>query len=234
MTLGTIKTEVARRMDDTANTRYSADRIVSVVNQGQRIFAFLTLAIERSVNLALAANTVWYSVLGTAADWIAPLRVENSSSQRVRPATIAQLDALNPLWRAATAAAGPTRYGLTGTDLLFVHPAPSGAGVTLPLKYAAMPAALSIDAHVPEIRAQYHKSLCDYAVFALKLPEGGQELPEALENWRRFQEAVVTENQFCRDRAQQARYDTIPPELEPIDVRKLIQEAQRGSDANAR
>lgn len=228
MNLGEIRAEVSRRMDDTSNVRYSVGRIEQAINQGQRIFAFLTLAIERSAAFNLAANTVWYNVLDTLADWVAPLRVEDSSSRRIRPATIRQLDALSRMWRADTAATGPTRYGMVGTDLMFVHPAPDGAGVALTLKYAALPAELTVDGDTPEIRAQYHISLADYACFFLKLPEGGQELPEALEYWRRFQEAVATENQFCRDRAQQARYDTLPPDLEPIDIRKLIQEATRG------
>lgn len=159
------------KLNDPNGTYYAAAG--GAVNEGQRRFVFETLCLETSGPLALTPATLSYSLLATLADFLAPLRIYNSSGARLRPSSIAELEALDSGWmnRPGT----PARYVWRGLDWLAVYPQPPGADA-LTVYYANAPAPLVLDTDTPQIRAASQYALANWAAWALRLPEGGQEL----------------------------------------------------------
>jgi hypothetical protein len=242
MTLLDLRTTVLTRANESGAAGYTSDQADAVLNEGLRLFALMTLCVERTIVTRLQPDAVWRQLLTLLPDFLVPLRVRCHVLQSgaavsewdvplwdqaefdelspapqtvmtpVRPCRLTDLDALSLAWetdRNATV----KRYGCLGVDLFWIHPAPSAAGTSLELVYAAMPTALANASDVPEIPASYHAGLVDYALSALPLKFGGAELGDSAALFARFLEGAKTCGEMVRTRARALQYDRTPFEL---------------------
>lgn len=230
MTAGDLRARVERRLDEDTSGGgrfYTAGEILGALNEGQRLFCLLTLCLERTGTLALSAGAAWYSMLAAFPAWLAPLRVRvaGSGGQKVRPATLQDLDALNPAWQAAEGT--PSRYSQIGFDLLALSPHPADVGVSLDVTYAACPTEMLSDGYTPEIPEEDHPALIDYSISRLRTKEGGQEFAKSLLYFDRFIEVAKKRGDYVRARAKAQRYDVLPFELDRFDRSQLLQTAMK-------
>ena len=215
MNVTALSAAIHERLDESpADPRYwTAAEVLAALNEAQRLFVFLTLAVERIATLAIPAATPFSSVRTLIPDFMFPLRLSLAGA-RLRPARLSELNALSRTWRAT--AGTPARYSLLGLDLMAITPQPT-AGLPAGLTYAAEAAALDSGDDVPEIPGSDHESLIDYAVYALRLKEGGQGLAESLPGLDRFLKAAAARAAIVRARSRAMQYDTLPAELKLAD-----------------
>lgn len=213
-----LQTRIIERLDEASTPVFwTLDEIKLAINKAQRLFAFLTLCIERTTTFAVSTDA-FYS-LATIADYMLPLRVFNAAGGRVYPHKVYELQLENPAWRAVTGS--PTKYAQPGYSLLAITPQPAGAQ-NLTLTYAASPALLSLDADEPEIPEEYHPSLPKFAQVWLRYKEGGQELQKTLPLLGEFLDDAQTFAQFKRARSKAQLYDKQPFDLASFDRSRLL------------
>jgi hypothetical protein len=174
MLASALETLIWQKLNDPGGT-YAPDAL-GALNEGQRLFALLSLCLEKTVAFPLTAGTLAYNLLGPAAnslfaDLLVVRRVYNSEGRQLRPATIAELQALDANWQATPGV--PARYVVRGLDWLAVYPQPPAADALL-IVYACCPVPLAA-ASTPQIRSASQYALVNYGACALRTPEGGQE-----------------------------------------------------------
>jgi hypothetical protein len=189
---------------------YRRNEAIDALNEAQRFFVLLTLSLEKTRTLALGAVTTWYDMLSTVPTMVLLLRVQLASTgAKVRPCRLEDLDALGSTWQ--TTAGAPVRYTSVG-PVLAVHPRPDAGGTSLTLTCAEMPAVM-YGASSPEIAAEYHPALIDYAVYRLRMKEGGQEFLKELPRFESFMAAAKKMADYVRRRLGGGAYDRLPFEL---------------------
>ncbi len=191
-----------------------AEALVAL-NAAQNLFAFATLCLEAEGTLSVTSGTSAYTPESTFPYWLLPLRVRNSSDAKIRPATLAELDALDPLWQTRTGTI--SRYVSVGYNLLYVY---KQATASLTVTYARSPVALALDADIPMIPEEHHPAVVDGAIPLLRLKEGDGELSKTLPYFERFVAAIQIE--AGRVRRRNLNYDHQPPELDKFDLSKLF------------
>lgn len=221
-----LQTRTKERLDEpSTSVYYSAAEIKEALNKAQRLFALLTLCIERTGTITMTGGQTFYTVSTFLSDFLAPLRVTfRALSYRLRPSTIHDLDAYSSSWRSVTAAA-PDKYAFLGYDLFAITPQWNGAPFSsrfLDVVYAATPAVMSLDADTPEIPADIHPCLIDYALYYLRLKEGGQELQKTLPSLGAFLDAAQKYAAFFRARSLSQQYDRQPVDIELFDRSRLM------------
>jgi hypothetical protein len=220
-----ISDRILARLDDPAGETVAADpngpvppEILAAINEGQELFSLLTLCLEQTDNWTLPASTPWLSVRASFPDFLVPLRVQVGST-RIRPATIAELDAENDQWQATQGT--PARYLTRGFNLFAFTPQPI-TDTVLTLTRARAPVQLVADAF-PEIPEEYHgTALLNYGVYRIKLKEGAQGLQRGMGYLNAFLDDAQRLGDFVRARSQAARYDALPFELKLFDRSRLI------------
>jgi hypothetical protein len=222
MTFAIIRSLVLQRLDEntSAPESWTLAEVNAAINEAQMFLVLLTLCLENKVTFNLAANTVFYDPFAQVSDWIVPLRVR-SANVKVRPAKMAELDALSSTWRTETAPA-VKRYGTRGFALLYTYPVPSGSGQTLELTYAQSPAVMVNDGDVPQIPEQHHPALADYGIYRLRQKLGGSEFQKGLPLFASFIESAKQLGAFVRARSLDQRYDTLPVELAKLDISRAL------------
>lgn len=230
MTAGELRGRVESRLDEDTSGGgrfYTAEEILGALNEAQRLYALLTLCLERTESMELSAGVTWYSMLAVFPRWIAPLRVRvaGPGGGKVNPATLHNLDALDAEWQKATGT--PQRYAHIGFDLMAIWPHPSGSGVSLDVTFAACPVEMLSDGYTPEIPEEDHPALIEYAIPRLRAKEGGQEFAKSLPHLDRFMEAARKRGEYVRARAKAQRYDAMPFELERFDRSQLVEMAMK-------
>ena len=219
LTLGDLKERLYQETDD-IGTYYTQNEARYALNAALNTFALLTLCVEREANFVVSQTSpsAFYMISDQIADFLVPLRATLAGT-RVRPTTIHQLAARYGAWQSTIGV--PTEYVVMGYDFLAVHPV-SAAPDVLRLTYAATPVQLVDDTDMPEIPTEQHVHLVDYAVWWLRLKEGGQELANAAaDNLKRFINAADKYGQFVRRRSYGQRYDTVPFDLSSFDRGRL-------------
>lgn len=219
MTAAEIEDRIWERVDDNpdAPATCTAAEVLAAINEGQELFALLTLCIERTVSVTLTAGAAWGDVRSVLGDFLCPLQIAVAGT-KVRPATLAELDAWNSDWQAT--AGTPERYATLGFNLFAVTPHPA-IDTAASFTYAAAPVALVGD-DFPEIPEEYHPALIDYGVYRVRLKEGAQGLKRGMANLQRFLESARECGDYVRARSRAARYDTLPFELALFDRSRLI------------
>ena len=243
MTLADIRTRILERIEvdplDPA-WQFAAN---AAINEGQRLFVFLTLCLEVTRILVLTPGNSAYSMLAIWPDWLIALRVRISND--LTGGAVAEFDSLTgdggmfneqaysgltltaaPKLRAETltemaaadpaflnSAGQPTRYGIIGWDLLFLNQNPNLIGQKLLITYARCCQPLVLDADVPEIPVTDHDSLIGYGIARLRANEGGAELENAAPLLADFLATAKVRAQQVRVRSIAARYDRQPFEL---------------------
>jgi hypothetical protein len=218
VTVDEIVSRVIKRIDDDPVTPISVSiaEVLAAVNQGQQLAALLTLCLEKTVSFALTTST-FYTPRSTVTDLIVPLRLA-VSGVRLRPSTLAELDAMDPAWQAT--AGTPSRYFASGCNLFGVTPQGTA---TAQLTYAASPATM-ISGNTPAIPATHHPDLVEYGVYRVRLKEGAQQLARGLGNLNVFLDGMTKLGQLVKARSLAARYYCQPFELALFDRSALIDE----------
>jgi len=217
MTASEIATRIITRIDDDPVTpvSVSAAEVLSAINEGQDLASLLTLCLEKTVDFSLAGT--FYTPRPLFPDFLVPLRL-SVGGVRLRPSTIAELDALNPEWQ--DFGGTPSRYCTLGSNFLAVYPQ---SAVTAKFTYAYSPVALS-SGDTPAIPAAYHPDLVEYGVYRVRLKEGAQQLARGLGNLNKFLDSMQELGGLVRAKSRAARYDVQPFELALFDRSKLIDE----------
>lgn len=215
MTGAQISAQIIKRIDDDpiAPVSVSAGEVLAAINEGQQLAALLTLFLEQTAPFALSGT--FYSPRSSFPDMICPLRL-TVGGVRLRPATLAELDALSASWQSVSGT--PTRYFTLGSNFLGVTPQ---AAVTAQFTYAASPAAVG-SGDMPVLPAAYHQDLVEYGVYRCRLKEGAQQLARGLGNLNTFLDSMTRLGDFVRAKSKAARYDVLPFELALFDRSKLV------------
>lgn len=244
MTLAELQERTLRRLNDntTAPASVSLAEVTAALNRALRLFSTLTLCVERTTQLSFTAGSPWSHLSDRLSDWWLPLRVglippvetpgvwdrsvfdaqlfdelapANGPSTQVRPARLAELDALSRTWQLET---GDTtkRYGIVGWDLLYLYPAPA-TEINLEFIYAAVARAMAGLTEEPEIAAEWHPVLPECAAVLLRLRDGGAELKRVLPGLDVFLDAAARCADRVRARSRSLRYDRLPAELALFD-----------------
>lgn len=203
---------------------YPRQEIVAALNEGSRLFALLTLGLEVTAQWTIPAAQTWFHMLGILPDWIAPLRISTASGAKVRPARVADLNALDSAWTNAPAApdSPPTRYVSLGADLVGIYKQPPAPGVAVNITYARAPGLLVSDTDVWELPVEYHPRLVDYGVYRPRQVEGAQEFEKTLPLLGSYLEGAQRYADYVRARNQGSRYDVVPFELRNLDRSRLL------------
>jgi len=217
LTAADITARIITRMDDDPVTpiSVSAAEVLAAINEGQELAALLTLCLEKTVDFPLAAT--FYQQRSTLTDFLVPLRI-TVAGVRLRPSTLAELDAMNPDWQATAGTAA--RYATLGCNLLAVTPQQN---VTAQFTYAYSPAQL-LAGDTPVIPVANHQDLVEYGVYRCRLKEGAQQLARGLGNFNTFLDSMQKLGDYTRARSLAARYDVQPLELALFDRSKLVSE----------
>ncbi len=198
--------------DTSSPVYYKSSEALDALNEAQRFFCLLTLCLETTGNLALAADTSFYHLLTSFEHFLLPLRVQVvATGAKVRPGRLGDFDALSSTWQDDVGA--PTRYDVLGMDLLAVTPRPDALGTSLEITYAETPARMTSESGTPEIPAEYHPCLADYAVPRLRVKEGGQEFQKVLSRFGNFLTEAAKMAEYVRSRMAGRDYDRQPFEL---------------------
>ncbi len=199
--------------------------VTAALNEAQRFFVLLTLALETTATFTLPAygvdvTTPFYHMRSSYPDWLLPLRVTLLTGTRVRPTRIQDLDLFDSGWQTTTATA-PLRYAALGFDFMVVYPQVEEE-LAINITYAQAPVPLVSDTDVPQIPEEHHPDLVDYAVYRLRMKEGGQEFQKVLTYFNRFLDGAQAYGNYVRARNIGSGYDKEPFEMELFDRSKLI------------
>lgn len=216
MNVGQLQTLTLTKLSD--NGTYYASTL-GTLNEAQRLFVLLTLCLETTANFPLAATQPFYHVLPTFTDFLLPRRVLNSAGQRLRPAKLSELDALDSGWQSTPGI--PTRYAMVGLDLLAVYPQPVATDA-LTVTYARAPVLMTVSGNTPEIPARSHYSLSNYAAYASRLLEGGQEFAKFGGYFNDFLDEAQELQELMKARNLDLRYEKNPFELAGVDRSTLV------------
>jgi hypothetical protein len=222
-----ISDRILARADDDAAGPRSIDpgsgpvppEILAAINEGQELAAWLTLCLETTVNLTLTTNGTFYLLRSQLPDYLVPLRLAINGT-RVRPATLAELDARNPAWQSE--AGTPERYLALGFSFFGVTPQPV-EDTAAQFIYARSSAQLVGDAFL-ELPEAYQPALTDYGLYRVKLKEGAQSLERAVRHLNRFLDEMTKLGDYVRAKSRAARYDVLPFELALFDRSRLVEQ----------
>lgn len=217
----TLQTRLIERLGEPSTPVYwELSEIKLALNKANRFFCLLTLCVERSASFNLTAAQAFYTVSSQLSDFLVPLRVTTSAGARLQPYTLHELNLESDTWRAT--AGTPTRYMQQGYDLFAISPQPAGAGTSLLIRYAASPAVMTGNTDEPEIPEEQRPCLIDYALYWLRLKEGGQELAKTLPHLGAFLDVAQKHAAFVRAKSKGQLYDNQPFDLQSFDRSRLM------------
>lgn len=206
---------------------YPTLEIVAALNEAQRFFCLLTLALEKTTAWSVPSGTTFFRMLQLTTggnlifpDWIVPLRITTTAGAKVRPGRLDDLSSLDSQWMAQPGA--PYRYAHLGADLLAIYGQPAAGGTTLNVTYARSPLVMAADADTPEIPGEYHPALVSYAIYRVRQVEGAQEFAKAIPLLGEFLDAAAKYAAYVRARNRGGQYDKVPFEIEAFDRSQLL------------
>lgn len=226
MTTKEISDRIIARLDDDPNSPGSVAtdpnspvpfELIAAIKEGQELASWLTLCLEATVPLTLVANGAFYLLRSQMPDYLVPLRIMGPAG-RIRPCTLAELDALNPTWQQE--AGTPARYAANGFSFFAVNPQPVN-DTTVQFTYARSPQPIVADAFL-DLPDVYQPALIDYGVYYVKRKEGGQSLQRGMNHLNRFLDEMTKLGNYVRAKSAAARYDTLPMELALFDRSRLL------------
>lgn len=214
----------SQRLNEGANqggpTFYPTAEITAALNEGYRFFCLLTLGLEKTVAWTVPNATTFFHMLDVFSDWIVPLRITTVAGARVRASRLEDLCSLDSQWLASPGA--PYRYVHQGADLLALYQQWASGTNILNVTYARGPVTLSGDSDTPEIPAEYHPRLVEYAIYRCRQVEGGEEITKTLPLFNSFLDGATHYGNYVRSRNLGSRYDKVPFELESFDRSQLL------------
>lgn len=201
-----------------APTSFTEPEALAALNHAYFLFVFLTLCLEKTVTFTVTAATPFFGIRGTLTDYLLPLRL-TIGGVRIRPSTLADLDAVDYGWQAHAGA--PSRYATQGINLVAITPQPAIDTDSL-FTYAYIPVALVAGSDVPAIPEEFHESLVKFALVRMRLKEGGNEFQKVLPGLKDFLGDAAKLGNFVRARSIGRKYDTVPFELKAADLSRLM------------
>lgn len=224
MQLSDMRARVSQRLAEgiIGPTYYTTAEINAALNEGYRLFCLLTLGLESTASWSVSANTPFTHMLPVTgfSNWIAPLRITDSTGRKIRPARLADLESLDSGWRNSPGA--PVRYTFLGADMIGLYKQPASGGTTLSVTFARGGSTLSADGDTPEVPAEYHPRLVDYGVYRCRQGEGAQEFAKAMTYFESFMAGAEHYANYVRARNLGAKYDTLPIEFSKFDRSTLL------------
>jgi hypothetical protein len=215
MQLSDMGALVSQRLNEAAApTFYPALEITAALNEADRLFCLMTLALEKTANWTPAGT--FTHMLTVFPDWIVPLRIA-ASGVKVRPARFADLWALDSAW--PTSGGLVTRYVAAGADLIAIY---QQAAVTLAVTYARAPVTMVNPTDTPETPPEYAPAYVSYAIYRLRQVEGGEPFKAVLPLLTEFLDASAEYAAFMRARNVGSGYDTLPLEYKLWDRSALV------------
>jgi hypothetical protein len=218
MTVSELETLVWQQLDDDG-TFYPELAVRGALNEAQRFFCLLTLCLETTVTFPLPAATAFFHMRETYTDWLLPRRIESSAGKPLRPAKLSELDALDAQWQSSPGT--PSRYAALGFDFLAIYQQPA-AEDTLTITYSQAPVPLVNQTDLPQIPEASHFALANYATYAVRQVEGGQEFAKGLGCFSDFLDEAQRVQKLVKAKNLDARYERMPFELDRIDRSKLL------------
>lgn len=205
-------------------TYYPTAEITAALNEGNRFFCLLTLALEITAPWVVPAyapnaQNTFTRMLTVFSDWVCPLRITATSGKKIRPSRMEELSALDSQW--ITSPGTVSRYVTSGCDLVGVYNQPTVA-TTLNVTYVQAPAPLVLATDTPASPAEYHPKLVDYGIYRCRQGEGAQEFEKALPFFDSFIQGATQYGNYVRSRNAGSRYDKAPFELEKFDRSQLL------------
>lgn len=192
------------------------EEILLSINEGERVFSWLSLCLEKTSPITLTGETFsWLRPLFP--DFLAPLKLM-VGGRRVRPVTLPELDALNAQWQDTVGT--PQRYFLVGFSLFGTYPQEA---TEASLTYARSPVPITaIGAQSPEIALEWHMALAWWSIYRIRLKEGAQGLARGLKYLNEFLDAATRCGDLVRNRSRAMGLDTQPVELQAFDRSRLL------------
>lgn len=212
--------------------------VLHALNTAYFLLCLLTLYLEKTITITLAAGKAFYGVRNLAPDYLRPLRlVSGTPLARLRPSRLADLDAIDINWMITTSRPSPTdgvdppsRYVAIGLNLLAIWRQPT-ANVAAQFTYAYEPPALVLGNDAPLLPEEYHESLIKFALVFLRLKEGGQELTKVMPLLAEFLADAAKLGAYVKARSAASAYDSFPAELRAQDISRLIKGLTAGPKA---
>jgi hypothetical protein len=208
MTLTQLQQAVLGALGDGGNTVgfYTPAEAEAALNAAQQVFALGSFCIERTATQVITAGNNYGKL--DFADMIVPFTVRVGGI-RFEASSLADMQAENPYWTYAAddRARIQRKYAILGSRMIAIAPR-SPNDMTLSVLYAAAPVPISGS---PEIAAEYHPALAQYAIARLRIKEGGSMMAKDANRMREFWTAVLECGDKVRNRCRTHFYDAKPP-----------------------
>lgn len=217
MTAAEIFGRVAKLVDDTIasgtpaldNIYWTAQEQYCALNEAEAMFALMTLCLESSGTLPLAAARCFYGVRGYLPGFLLPLRISVGGA-KLQPARLTDLDARYFAWPDTPGT--PAKYMQLGLNLLAIVPQPAGTSSAAVI-FAREPVVITTASQTPEIPPEYHLALVKYSAYYLLQKRGGQYLKLAVTLWKQFLADAGQCADYVRQRNRARQYDNEPAEF---------------------
>lgn len=217
MNLAGLQTTVQERLDDDG-TYFPLPTITGALNEAQRLFVLLTFCQEKTVTWSVPAATPFFHMLSLYPDWILAKRLAISGTP-LRPVRLSDLDALDATWQNSTGS--PSRFANLGFDFLALYQQPATLA-SVQLTYVQSPPALVNSTDVPAISEQYHPALINFAEYACRQGEGGQEFQKVLGRLDDFLQEAIRAQAYYKAPNLDSRYEVQPFNITRQDLSKLL------------
>ncbi len=227
MNLAALEKRVWERLEQDPLAPVTPEPVVlHALNQAYLTFVLLTLCLEKTATITLAAGKPIYGIRNLLPDYLRPLRVTSGDPvARLRPCSFRDLDALDTRWQDTNLSANPvdppSRYFTVGCNLFGVWRQPT-ADVSADVTYAYLPPPLAAGGDVPLTPEEYHESLVKFALVWVRLPEGAGELAKVTPLLGEFLADAAKLGGYVKARSVAAAYDSLPFEIKAADISRLV------------
>jgi hypothetical protein len=193
-----------------ASVFWSRAEILAYLNEGQRLFAAMTLCLESTASYQTTGQAFAY-LRPAIPDFFLPLRVTNAAGRKVRPARLTDLAAVSDTWPLDQA--GEVARYWVGAQLAAFWPV---VVETLSIVYVREPAVM-MEVSSFELRDDDVTGLEHFSVWRARFKEGGQELAKDLPLLRQFLDGAQKRAEETRIRNTALSLDSMPWERANFD-----------------
>ena len=200
MTLSEFRTDIRRRLGETATVFYSDDDIDDAIDEAYEEMADATEFYERQAQIQAIAGHTYYNLLNILPDtFLSPRRIYDSTTSRwLTPTDPRELDYHG--YRQWERVSGPPqKYLMRGNWWLGVFPRPATDLPIERLSYTAIPSAMSATTDEPAFPREYHPGISEFALSDLF--SQARETVKALDKWADYLEYEIALKSYVEGRA---------------------------------
>jgi hypothetical protein len=207
MTLGEMKSEVRRRLNESGTAFYSDADIAASLQEGLDEMADIAEYSEREASVGLLTGRTYYDLQSVLPDtFLSPRRIYNSTTSRWLTPTDPRDQDEHTFVQWELTYGEPVRYLLRGNWWLGVWPRQSNDTGKLRVYYTDIPAPLT-DTESPSFPRDFHPGITDYAIFDLLCQQ--RETEKALTYWKSFLDYADGLMKHVQGRQRIPRRDTL-------------------------